>query len=180
KVWDTATGRQVQELPADGGNQVAFSPDGKWLGTGGSKYRFWHVPSWQEEAGLAVDREQPHLLPRPLAFAPDGRLLALARSTTEVQLYDLTPDGRIAQVARLPSPAPQLISALSFSPDGSQLAVATEAGSVELWDLRRIRERLTDLGLDWDLPPYPPSRWDDRPGPLQMDVVGGEPVPLRR
>jgi hypothetical protein len=26
-----------------------------------------------------------------------------------------------------------------------------------LWDLRRLRERLAALGLDWDLPAYPPS-----------------------
>src|SRR5262249_43185675 len=64
KVWDTATGRQVQELPADGGNQVAFSPDGKWLGTGGGKYRFWDVPPWPEEAGLAGDPGPPPPLPR--------------------------------------------------------------------------------------------------------------------
>jgi len=154
KLWDTSTGREIKELSIGQDAQVAFSPDGKWLVTGAArKYQFWRVDSWQEELNLSIDRS-PSGLPGPMAFAPDGRLLALARSTLEVQLFD-PHTGR--QVARLPSPFPQIISCLCFSPDGSRLAVATEAGTVELWDLRHIRRELAEMGLDWDQPPYPPA-----------------------
>ncbi len=30
--------------------------------------------------------------------------------------------------------------------------------SLYIFDLRRLREQLADLGLDWDLPPYPPAK----------------------
>jgi len=46
---------------------------------------------------------------------------------------------------------------LAFSPDGAILAqVTNRSGVVHVWDLRRIRERLRTMGLDWDLPPYHP------------------------
>jgi WD40 repeat protein len=106
-----------------------------------------------------------------MAFAPDGRLLALARSTLEVQLFD---PHSSRQVARLPSPSPQIISCLCFSPDSSRLAVATEAGTVELWDLRRIRQELAEMGLDWDLPPYPPAVPADETRPLTVLVDDGQ------
>jgi len=171
KVWDTTTGREIQELPIGQDTQVAFSPDGQWLVTGGAgKYQFWRVGSWQEDLDLSINRESPSGLPGPMAFAPDGRLLALARSTLEVQLFHAD-TGR--QIARLPSPSPQIISYLCFSPDGSQLAIATEAGTVELWDLRRIRQGLAELGLDWDLPPYPPAVPADDTGPLTVIVDDG-------
>jgi hypothetical protein len=42
------------------------------------------------------------------------------------------------------------------SPDGNRLAVSGP-NVVHLWDLRRIREQLAKLGLNWDAPPYPPA-----------------------
>jgi hypothetical protein len=57
-------------------------------------------------------------------------------------------------VAVLSAPEPLLIHLLSFSPDGSRLAVL--AGDIsQMWDLRAVRERLQELGLDWDQSPYP-------------------------
>ena len=171
KLWDTTTGQEIRELPIGQDAQVAFSPDGEWLVTGGSrKYQFWRVGSWQEVLNLSINRESLSGLPGPMAFAPDGRLLALARSTLEVQLLD---PHTSRQVARLPSPSPQIISCLCFSPDSSRLAVATEAGTVELWDLRRIRQELAEMGLDWDLPPYPPAVPAEETRPLRVLVDHG-------
>jgi len=50
----------------------------------------------------------------------------------------------------------QIISALAWSPDGSKLAVNTSTQFIQLWDLRLIRSELATMGLDWELPPYPP------------------------
>jgi WD40 repeat protein len=141
------------------------------------EYQFWHVGSWQEEQRLAIAREQQIDLPGPLAFAPDGRLLALARSELEVQLFD---PATSRQVARLPSPSPQIIVALRFSPEGSRLAVATEDSLVELWDLRRVREWLAERRLDWDGPPYRAPQWAERPEPLRVEVLPGGPAAPKR
>ena len=56
---------------------------------------------------------------------------------------------------------------LAFSPDGTQLAAGRDH-IIHLWDLRRIREQLAALGLDWDAPPYPPAGPDRAPGPVVL------------
>jgi tetratricopeptide (TPR) repeat protein len=56
---------------------------------------------------------------------------------------------------------------LAFSADGSRLAIVTTSldpersksrhSELRLVDLRALRRRLAGMGLDWDLPPYPPT-----------------------
>jgi hypothetical protein len=60
-------------------------------------------------------------------------------------------------------------------PDGTRLAVATQHNLIALWDLRRLREELTALGLDWDMPPYPPTQVDRQAvEPLQVEILPAE------
>src|SRR5262249_9109485 len=40
---------------------------------------------------------------------------------------------------------------------------------LHIWDLRALRQGLTELGLDWDLPPYAPGK-DSAVPPLQIEV----------
>src|SRR5262249_3453006 len=58
---------------------------------------------------------------------------------------------------RLLAPDAHRIECLRFSPEGSQLAASTQGRVIQLWDLRAIRQELREVGLDWDLPPYPPE-----------------------
>ena len=53
-------------------------------------------------------------------------------------------------------PAPKLLRQPCFSPDGTQLALPGEKSGVELWDLRRLRQSLADLGVDWEGAPILP------------------------
>jgi hypothetical protein len=61
-----------------------------------------------------------------------------------------------------------------FSPDGTHL-VATHSAfqGLSVWDLRRIREQLAGLGLDWDQPSYAPAT-PRPPTPLRVEVVKEE------
>jgi WD40 repeat protein/tRNA A-37 threonylcarbamoyl transferase component Bud32 len=173
QVWDIARGQPVhgpdktwEGLRAS----VAFSPDGQWLAAGGERdYRLWKVGSW--EAGPVIPRDQPLVWVGPLAFSPDSRLLALARSLTDIELYDLKTG---QEVATLTAPEPYQLLWLCFSPDGSQLAAATGTSIAQLWDLRALRAGLRQLNLDWDLPPYPPPPDTDGSRlPLRVTILTG-------
>jgi WD40 repeat protein len=144
RIWDLHRGEQVgKELPG-GDAFVAFSPDGRWLVNGTKdEYRFWEVGSWRP--GLRIPRT-PQAVPGPLAFSTDGKILAIANSHRDVCLIE-TATGR--ELATLAAPEPHPIRWLCFRPDGEQLAVACEKGVLQLWDLRRLRERLAEMGLDW-------------------------------
>jgi len=54
------------------------------------------------------------------------------------------------ELATLTAPELHDIHWLCFRPDGEQLAVGCANGILQLWDLRRIRERLAEMGLDWE------------------------------
>jgi tetratricopeptide (TPR) repeat protein len=47
--------------------------------------------------------------------------------------------------------------ALAFSPDGTKLIASTNRKTTLMWDLRRIRQQLREMDLDWDQPPFPPE-----------------------
>jgi WD40 repeat protein len=91
RIWDLHSGRQVgKELPG-GDAFVAFSPDGRRLVNGTeTEYRFWEVGSWRP--GLRIPRV-PQVVPGPLAFTTDGKILAIAHSLREVRLIETATGG---------------------------------------------------------------------------------------
>src|SRR5262249_14170513 len=75
KVFEVESRMLVRTLPARSYAGAEFSPDGKWLITGAAdEYCIYQAGTW----------ERRHLLPRsvggdrpgPVAFSPDGKLLA--------------------------------------------------------------------------------------------------------
>ena len=84
-------------------------------------------------------------MPGLIAFARDGRSMAITPSQRRVRLIE-TATGRA--LANLSAPDPHEIRGLCFSPDDSQLAVATDDRAVQVWDLRPIRRHLAAMRLD--------------------------------
>jgi WD40 repeat protein/serine/threonine protein kinase len=168
-IWDTARGDLVRQLPQEDSRyfMTTFSPDGRWLVTNvRSEFRFWEVGSWEIRQRLPRHLRS---LDGYVAFAGDGRLLALAHARNLIHLYD----ARTWQhLASLETPGQKDLTGLALSPDGSRLAATTADGVLGLWDLRRLRERLGALGLDWDLPAYPPSGYESSSGEaVQVDIL---------
>jgi len=144
RIWDTANGRQLAIFQGVGSG-VAFSPDNRWLAVGGpTEYRLYKTGTW--ELGPVIARPEEFALLKPLAFAHDGRVLAIALTPRLVQLID--PDTG-QELASLSVPSGGAVNGLAFSPDGSQLAVAVQWNVINIWDLRSIRRQLADIGLDW-------------------------------
>jgi hypothetical protein len=185
KIWEARSGGEpVKVLPAYL-SRVGFSPDGKWLATwrgGGTGLRLWAVGSWQEG---------PQIGGGVFAFSPDPdrKLLAVETGHGAVRLVD--PDtGR--EYARLEDPNQDRAFHLSFSPDGTRLVACNhDSQSIHVWDLRRIRQQLAKMDLDWGLLPYPalvgrianPSYPTARPSPLRVKVDLGDltqPAPERQ
>ncbi len=167
-IWDAQSGRVIQRLLPEAANaNAAFSPDGRWLVTGtGSEYGFWEVGSWLLRH--RIPRERAGELPGKMAFTRDGRLLAVALSRRTIRLVD---PGSGRELATLQPRDRANINSLCFSPDGGQLGAATANKVIELWDLRRIRQQLAAMGLDWDRPPLPPAERVQAPQALRVEVV---------
>ena len=67
---------------------------------------------------------------------------------------------------------PANLVGLSLSPDGTRLAAPTEYNVIARWDLRRLRQELAALDLDWDMLPYPPAGDGAHPvPPLDVEVL---------
>jgi len=148
RIWDAASGQELATVDLAGSAtngsrpcplyrttvaqvfDVAFSPDGTRLATGG-----WEGPSstlvWDPTTGerlriLAQDPQQ-ELWGRSVDFSRDGKLVA-GEGWDDVFVWSVE-DGRIA--ARIPD---HQVTALAFGPDGTRLATGSLEGGLKVWD----------------------------------------------
>jgi WD40 repeat protein len=149
------------------GVQALFSPDGQWLATArGGQLALWHVATWQPRQRIQDVGQEDWT--GPLAFSPDSRVLAYARSRYQIQLVDVL-SGEL--LARLESPFPGTIGWLGFHPGGTRL-LATIDQDIYVWDLLALRGELRQVGLDWNLPPYPRLGESPPDTPLVIELLG--------
>jgi WD40 repeat protein len=155
-VMDLRTNGSIELERGPASFFAVFSPNGKWLVTGSpDHYHVWEVGSWVKPVHELSGYHGIAGLVGPLAFSPDGTMLAIARSSSKVELVDANKGWE--KIVTLNSPDSAIMNWLKFSADGSQLAVVTQAHLIYIWDLRAIRGRLSGMNLDWELPPYPSS-----------------------
>jgi WD40 repeat protein len=139
RILDVADGHEVFTLE-QAGEQVAFSPDGRWIatlalprrgqGAQGGPVRFWDAATGKR----AFEHREAGKRSTMLAFSPDGRSLALGGS--DLTVYEVLGDG-LRAVHSFAGPT----SCLTFSPDGRFLAASDWPGEVQIWDLRGGHER---------------------------------------
>ncbi len=185
-VWDLPHRRFERTVSAgdnlaDRMTTASFSPDGRWLVSSSnvfpaSGYYFWEVGTWKRGPSFSKSISASWAEP---VFSPDGRVVALSVSDQQILLAEAA-TGRT--IAHLTSLVPRESAPLAFSPDGARLIARTDLTAV-IWDLRRIRERLRTMDLDWDGPPLAPE--EDSPGAAlpsvrSIRVIGEALEPLAR
>jgi hypothetical protein len=107
-----------------------------------------------------------------MVFSPDGRTLALVHGrNSDLKLVEAD-TGR--EWATLDAGEPHC-----FSPRGNWLLTSEAEGLLRLWDLRRIRQQLATLKLDWDAPLGEPEKPFASEKPLKVTVDRAE-APARQ
>jgi WD40 repeat protein len=118
---------------------LAFSPDGRWLASGGDDQL---VLLWEIATGRVAGRLRGHTAPvRTIAFSPDGALLA-SGSDDETSIVWVLKSGE--PLRRLAAPAAR-VETVVFSPDGRLVAAGSYRGTA-LWEVAtgRLLDALGD------------------------------------
>ncbi|MBI1916835.1 MAG: WD40 repeat domain-containing protein [Planctomycetes bacterium] len=124
--WDLATGQKLREFPCegvqDGVMSLAFSPDGKRLGSGGDRaLRLWDVTTGKQLLLFGQGHGQTGI--DAVAFSPDGKILAVGSHDTTIGLWDAA---TAKELRRLPTQTPR-VDGLAFSAELPLLRVAVVA-----------------------------------------------------
>ena len=133
-LWPLANGyRWSVRLGLSGDNPVVFSPDGRFLATGGAAKILWN-----RQTGQGVPLKFQAEFAAGVAFSPDGRTLASAHGLhsrggnwrSKIRLTDLSSKKTLRTIRDHEVTA----SALAYSPNGRLLAAAC-GHSLLVWDV---------------------------------------------
>jgi WD40 repeat protein len=152
KVWDLASGKEVRTLkgPTDSViKSVAFSADGKILGSGSSNGRMLGEGSnatiqlWEVASGRELQKLQGHSdSVSSIAFSSDGKRLVSGSFDHSIKVWDLSNGTELSTLKGHAS----LVACVAFSPDNKIVASGSEDETIRLWDVASGTELKTLKG----------------------------------
>ncbi|MDG2224528.1 MAG: protein kinase [Rubripirellula sp.] len=136
KIWSTETWREIESLVASDCDDLAFSPDGRWLAfCDGRDVVLWDV----EKGTLARPFPEHSITVHGLAFSKDGRLLVTACEDRKLRVWN--PDA--GTVLRTIAGHASSIRQVTFSPDDQTLISGDDEGVIKFWNLATGQELLS-------------------------------------
>jgi WD40 repeat protein len=135
-ILEAVTGKRLFTLPD--GQTVSWSPDGKWLATGGFRSRARITDADTGTNEVIVGRHDCTV--SCVAWSPDGQRLASTSYGDGTVRVGGVPSG--AEVQSFRGHAGAVVS-VSWRPDGKRIASAGSDGTVKVWDVDSGDPRLT-------------------------------------
>jgi WD40 repeat protein len=148
-IWSAEDGRPVRLIPNGNGGPL-FSADGRWLLVASEKEYFQyaitgHPTNWVPVRQYA--RDINGFSGGPAAISADSRWLAIQADQRIFRLVEVATGRELARFTPLPDA--YRTGRASFSHNGRWLAISSDLG-LHVWDLQLVRQRLRDMGLDWE------------------------------
>jgi WD40 repeat protein/serine/threonine protein kinase len=143
KLWNAVNGELLADVGRHGAgpgvfpiNAVVFSPDGRMLASyceADGTLKTWNIPDGCQRVTVRIGASV-----HALAFAPEGRTLAVGSVNGIIKLIDAESgqEGRT-----LHGGGDEGVLCLAFSPDGTTLAAAGDDRVIRLWDTATAQQR---------------------------------------
>jgi WD40 repeat protein len=134
QVQDLRSGKELNVDAKRAQAGIAFSPDGKWLVTGGydAGPTLWNAKTGELAHPLEVPPKQLRVEGGlTVAFTPDGKILAVGNRNHVTKLYEMETGKLLHTLDK------RMTHEIKFSPDGKVLAAAYVDGSIGLWDVAK-------------------------------------------
>lgn len=132
KLWDASNGRMKAVLPSVGAvTCLAFSPDGRWMASGGARLVVWNIAEQTPFKVLASSPSQFYAV----IFSPDGKHLAAGSGRGWLTLWDTALWQPLKRVASHGG----AVATLDIAPDNELLLSAGYDGMIRLWRVQYMR-----------------------------------------
>jgi eukaryotic-like serine/threonine-protein kinase len=127
--------RTLRTRVAGPGLNVGFSPDGRWLASGGEEntVKIWDVQTSREPRTLRGHNGDIYAV----AISPDGRWVASGDEKGTVKVWDAHNEYRLARTFRGHT---SIVSSVAISPDSRRLVSGSRDATVKVWDLTQLAE----------------------------------------
>jgi WD40 repeat protein len=146
-MFETATGREVLRLPHGGFvTCVAFSPDGKYIASGGSTDHDLSARIWEVATGREIARTTHWEGVQSVAFSPDGKWVASGGWDAAVRVWEASSGREVARLlhgGELSWGTSYEVYAVAFSPDGKLIASGSYDKTARMW-LWRPKDLITE------------------------------------
>lgn len=134
-IWDIGTQKLKfslsKHLHAFRVNKLLFSPDGKYVVSGGDdfKLKLWDVNTGELFREYSADKKI-----NDLSISPDGKLVALALNNSKIEILNFDGDQN-RKLFEAPNKIVDSFTSIKFLPSNSLLVSGSENGIVRIWNI---------------------------------------------